>query len=155
MRWLFFIFFGFCSQVFADHEQKPAPGNQVYTQNSSLTVKNLNKAVEVLRDPTAMSGNFRQALRGLPDSSVDQKGSGEAKTAELGLPDIELVGKVFSENNPPSVVFKSNDKYYHFEEGDQISRVINHQVVTFHVKEISKHTVRVLVMPFNKSLIFN
>jgi len=127
--------------------------NRVYTGQSKLTVDNINNAVEVLRDPTVMSANFRKALSNLPGNSEDAAQASTTKA--LGLPDIELVAKVLGGGELNSVVFKANDKYFHFEEGDQISKVINKQVVTLHVQEISKHTVRLLVMPFNKTLIFN
>jgi len=157
MRWLIFLLLGFCTLVFAEHEQERAPGNMVYSKGSGLTTDNLNKAVEVLRDPTAMSGNFRQALRRLPGNNapVQQGGSTPAHAEEFGLPNIEIVARVYSENKPSTVVFKANGKYHHFVEGDQITRVINNQLVTFHVQEISEHSVRLLVMPFNKILIFN
>ncbi|MBE0469704.1 MAG: hypothetical protein IBX55_09395 [Methyloprofundus sp.] len=157
MRWLVFLLLGFCSLAFAEHEQERALDNQVYSKNSALTVDNLNKAAEFLRDPTAMSGNFRQALRGLSENDAPAPSSGTvtAKTPDLGLPDIAMVGKVFSENKPATVVFKVNGKYHHFQEGDQITQVIDHQLVTFHVQEIKKQGVRLLVMPFNKILIFN
>jgi len=100
-----------------------------------------------------MSANFRKALSNLPGNSEDAAQASTTKA--LGLPDIELVAKVLGGGELNSVVFKANDKYFHFEEGDQISKVINKQVVTLHVQEISKHTVRLLVMPFNKTLIFN
>ena len=156
MRWLVFLLLGFCTLAFAEHEQERAPGNMVYSKGSGLTVDDLNKAVEVLRDPTAMSGNFRQALRVLSGNTpIPQTGATPAAPKDFGLPDIEIVGRVYSENKPSTVVFKANGKYHHFEEGDQITRVINNQLVTFHVQEISEHSVRLLVMPFNKILIFN
>jgi len=157
MRWLVFLLLGFCTLAFAEHEQERAPDNMVYNKGSGLTVDNLNKATEILRDPTAMSGNFRQALRGLPGNNapISETGAKPAAPEEFGLPEIEIVGRVYSENKPSTVVFKANGKYHHFEEGDQITRVINNQLVTFHVQEISEHSVRLLVMPFNKILIFN
>lgn len=149
-----FIIFLVCSAV-AFAEQKTEP-NQVYSKRSQLNVKNVNKAVEIIRDPTAMSSNFRQALRGLPGSvaPVSTK-TDEAGYQALNLPEIELVGKIFSENGPPSVVFKARGKYHHFEEGEQVSKVINNQVVTLHVQEITEDYVKLLIMPFNKTLIFN
>jgi len=157
MRWLFFLLLGFSSLVFSADEQERAPDNIVYSKGSALTVDNVNKATEILRDPTAMSGNFRQALRGLQGSNaaISESGVTPAAPKEFGLPKIEIVGRVYSENKPATVVFKSNGKYHHFEEGDQLTQVIDNQLVTFHVQEISEHSVRLLVMPFNKILIFN
>lgn len=152
MMRLFILLLGFCSFVFAEQETVP---NQVYNGNSQLNVKNLNKAVEIIRDPTAMSGNFRKALRNLPGSAPVQGKTDEEGYKSLNLPEIELVGKMFSENGPPSVVFKARGKYHHFEEGEQVSKVINNQVVTIKIEKITKQSVRVLVMPFNKTLIFN
>ncbi len=130
--------------------------NQVYSANSGLTIENINKVVEVLRDPTVMSGNFRKALRDRPNSQVEERYEPAVdENGELLLPEIELVAKVLNENGRSSIVLKAIGKYYHFEEGDRLSKVINHQVVTMHVQEISKHTVRLFIAPFNKTLIFN
>lgn len=131
--------------------------SKVYSKKSQLTVDKINKTVEVLRDPTAMSGNFRKALRGLQGNHtfVDESGATPANAKDFGLPEIEIVGRVYSENKPATVVLKANGKYHHFVEGDRLTRVINNQLVTFHVQEINEHSVRLLVMPFNKILIFN
>ncbi|NOQ14361.1 MAG: hypothetical protein GQ583_07795 [Methyloprofundus sp.] len=153
MRGLLFLLFGFCSQVFAEQSVQT---NKVYNKNSQSAIDKLNKVVEVVRDPTALSNNFRKALRNLPvvgDSTDDDQNKKDLRA--LGIPEIDLVAKVFSEHAPATVVLKANGKYHHFEEGDQISKVINNEVVTMHVQEISKHTVRLLIMPFNKTLIFN
>lgn len=163
MRWLVFWLLGFCSLVFAEQKQVPeqlqegAPGNRVYSKGSGSKVNNINKTVEVLRDPSAMSGNFRQALRGLQGKSppVTQGVPTAAGAKKFELPEIEIVGRVYSENKPATVVLKANGKYHHFVEGDQLTRVIDDQLVTFHVQEINEHRVRLLVMPFNKILIFN
>ena len=153
MRYFIFLLLGgYCSLGFA---VDTLPKNQVYNASSQTKVAALNKVTEVLRDPTAMSENFRKALRNLPANSPVQSGTDQRELKDLGLPEIEMVGKIFSENAPATVVLKANGKYHHFEEGDQISRVINDQVVTLHVQEISKHNVRLLIMPFNKTLIFN
>jgi len=152
MRGVLFLLLGFSSVILADHETPP---NQVYNANSQLTVENINKVVEILRDPTAMSSNFRSALGRLPgniDTPIVERNVDE--NGELLLPDIEMVGKVISKDRPSTVVFKANEKYYHFEEGESLTKVVNHKVMTFKVLEISKSQVRVLVMPFNKILIF-
>jgi len=148
MRWVFLFLYSFSVLLHAEE-------NQVYNEHSQLTVENINKAVEILRDPTLMNDNFRKALNRLPNNNqqaviekdVDENG-------ELLLPDIEMVGKVISKEGASTVVFKAKGKYYHFEEGESLTKVVDHKVVTFKVLEISKHTVRVLVMPFNKILIF-
>ncbi len=160
MKGVVFLLLGFCSLVFAEQEplqQEAAPDNMVYSKSSGLTVDKLNKVVEVLRDPSVMSDNFRQALRGLSANNepVQQSGATPASPQDFGLPEIEIVGRVYSENKPATVVLKANGKYHHFVEGDRLTRVINNQLVTFHVQEINEHSVRLLVMPFNKILIFN
>jgi len=160
VKWLFFLLLGFCSLAFAEQEQlqqEGASNNMVYSKSSGLSANKLNKAVEVLRDPSTMSNNFRQALRGLQGNHapVDESGATPASPQEFGLPEIEIVGRVFSENKPATVVLKANGKYHHFVEGERLTRVINNQLVTFHVQEINERSVRILVMPFNKILIFN
>lgn len=155
MRWGMFIGLAFAIPALAEPISE---ANQVYSASSQLRAESLNKAVEILRDPTAMSRNFRQALRALPKADAPPPSASVAVKEELddlGLPDIELVAKVFSEYKPPSIVLKVSDKYHDFEEGEQMSQVIDNHLVTMHVQEISKHTVRLLIMPVNKILIFN
>jgi len=147
MKWVFVFLYSFSVLLHAEE-------NQVYNAHSQLTAKNINKAVEVLRDPTVMNENFRKALNNLSSDSSEKGGKKSSGNGQLLLPEIEMVGKVISQNGPSTVVFKANDKYYHFEEGESLTKVVNHKVMTFKVLEISKHTVRVLVMPFNKTLIF-
>jgi len=156
MRWLFFLLLGFSAFSFAEQVQERAPNNMVYNKGSGLAVDNINKVVDILRDPTAMSGNFRQALRRLPNNQpVSEIGVTPADPEEFGLPKVEIVGRVYSENKPSSVVLRANGKSYYFEEGDQVTQVIDNQLITYHVQEISEHSIRLLVMPFNKILIFN
>ncbi|MCK5354232.1 MAG: hypothetical protein KAJ63_03875 [Methyloprofundus sp.] len=153
MKWLVFVLLGVCKIALAEESLS---NNQMYSKSSQSAVDKINKVVEVVRDPTALSNNFRKALRNLPvvgDSTGNDQDKKDLRA--LGIPEIELVAKVFSEHAPATVVLKANGKYHHFEEGDQISKVINNEVVTMHVQEISKHTVRLLIMPFNKTLIFN
>jgi len=147
MRWVFLLLWGFSAVVHAE-------GNQVYNENSQLTVDNINKVVEILRDPTVMNDNFRKALNRLPNNQQAVIEKDVDENGELLLPDIEMVGKVISKEGLSTVVFKAKGKYFHFEEGESLTKVVDHKVVTFTVLEISKHSVRVLVMPFNKTLIF-
>ncbi len=147
MRWVFLFLYGFSVLLHAEE-------NQVYNKHSQLTAENINKAVEVLRDPTVMNDNFRKALGNLSNAPSVDGVKKPSSNGELLLPDIEMVGKVISKEGTSTVVFKANDKYYHFEEGESLTKVVDHKVMTFKVLEISKHSVRVLVMPFNKILIF-
>lgn len=170
MKVLFFLLLVFSASGWAENKPQVAVDNtdkkvkvlrdptaKVYSKESQLTVDNINKTVEVIRDPTEMSNNFRQALRNLPNysSAQDKDASTSEDFKALGLPEIELVAKVFSENGPPTVVLKAKGKYHHFEEGDKVSKVIKNQVITIHIQEISKNGVRLVVMPFNKILILN
>ena len=75
MRYLVFLLLGFCSLGFAADQP---PKNQVYSASSQTKVAALNKTVEILRDPTAMSDNFRKALRNLPGNSPVQSGSDQS-----------------------------------------------------------------------------
>ncbi len=154
MKSLVFLLLVFCTLAFAEDEQQRAPENMVYSKGSGLTVENLNKAVEILRDPTVMNDNFRKALSRLPNNQPESVDKDVNKHGELLLPEIEMVGKVISEDRPSTVVFKAKGKYFHFEEGESLTKVVDHKVVTFTVVEISKARVRVLVMPFNQTLIF-
>jgi len=147
MRRVFLFLYSFSVLLHAEE-------NQVYSEHSQLTAKNINKAVEILRDPTVMNDNFRKALNRLPNNQQEVIEKGVDESGELLLPDIEMVGKVISKEGTSTVVFKAKGKYYHFEEGESLTKVVDHKVMTFKVLEISKHSVRVLVMPFNKVLIF-
>jgi len=171
MKVLFFLLLVFSTSGWAENNQevtvdtaqkKAEPMRdptraKVYSKESQLTVNKINKTVDVLRDPTELSGNFRKALRGLQGNNmlVDESGATPANPQDFGLPEIEIVGRVYSENKPATVVLKANGKYHHFVEGDRLTRVIDNQLVTFYVQEINEHSVRLLVMPFNKILIFN
>jgi hypothetical protein len=146
MKYFCWFLLVFTSGVLATEQN-----NQIYDKGSQSKVDKLNKAVEILRDPTAMNSNFRRALSRLSNHDAvapEQQSETIEATTELGLPEVELVGKVFSENRPATVILKAKGKIYHFEEGDKISRVINHEVVTFHVQEISRHAVRIFITPF-------
>jgi len=130
MRWVFLFLYGFSVLLHAEE-------NQVYNKHSQLTADNFRKALGNLSSAPSVDGVKKPSSNG-----------------ELLLPDIEMVGKVISKEGASTVVFKANDKYYHFEEGESLTKVVDHKVMTFKVLEISKHSVRVLVMPFNKVLIF-
>jgi len=149
---IFLLLWGFCFSAFAEGA---LPSGQPHnTQEHISAVKHLNEMVGLLRDPTLMNANFRKALGRLPNQQQEVVEKDVDENGELLLPEIELVGKVISEDRASTVVFKAKGKYYHFEEGDSLTKVVDHKVITFKVIEISKSRVRVLIMPFNKTLIF-
>jgi len=147
VRILFFILYGFSSLAFAE------------PPISALSVPNLNKMMGILNDPTMMNANFRRALGGLNQQNgngvIESVETDVDEDGELLLPNIEMVAKVLNDSKPNTVVFKTRNKYLHFEQGQQVSIIVNHEVVTLSVEEISKYRTRLRIMPFNKVLIFN
>ena len=109
-----------------------------------------------LHDPTQMSGNFRQALK----AYNPPKTTGEA-TSVVGLPEINLVGKVFIPRdlkNPDknqetsSVVLGINGKTHHFKEGGRGTILVNDQIVTVSVVQITRQLVTLRLSPSNEIL---
>jgi len=189
LRYLFI--FCFSASLFAEHLEQP---NQVYNQNSKLTVNNINQAVEVLRnpmavvtknasmapvgdlsgiteamrDPTLMSGNFRQALQGYRANS---KGSSTGASKGPVVPAVALIGKVFipvtsevelfslrpSSKPLPvsSVALSFGGSTLHLKEGDTSSMIKNEHVTTLKVIEIARDFVKVSLSPNNEELILH
>lgn len=172
---------------------KSGPNVQVYTKESAANVEALNNATEVLRDPTKalplpeigkavdkvthtvadkkelprdptqMSGNFRQALKNMgpaPAAAAGTTGNTAAvASAEKAIPMVELVAKIMGKNK--SVLLRLKDRTGQVFEGGQISlvedgkiSVINNQsVISFRVDKIDENEVRITVLPYNAKLI--
>ena len=108
-------------------------------------------SVEILRDPTEMSPNFRQALRGV--RPTENSSNSAQDNAFPKMPEINLAAKILSKKNTPSVILKVNDQSLHVTEGKSASIVDNHQVIEIRVDEIKKTHVSIFVLPHNKQLI--
>lgn len=115
----FLVLFGWHTTAFAEHLTEP---NQVYNRSSQLTVQNINKTVEVLRDPgkvikekaaeifsentgqstpakqpqlrdpTQMGPTFRQALRSYSPKTTNVNNNAQNQPI---VPTITLAGKVY------------------------------------------------------------
>jgi len=177
----------------AEHLSEP---NMVYNKSSQLTVDNINKTIEIirdptqvigasmgnvsvkslknaipdlssltnrkpqpLRDPTEMSGNFRQALNSYKPKTTTT----DSDTESNAVPTIELIGKVFIPVDPlsmdqqyqdrSSVVLNINEKAVHLKEGARSSIVIQEHIVTVSVEEITKQYVKIRLSPSNETLL--
>ncbi|NOR68382.1 MAG: hypothetical protein GQ532_01580 [Methylomarinum sp.] len=147
------LFFCTVSLAFAEHtEQK----NQVYNQKSQLTAENINQAVQILRNPTLMSGNFRQALKnikpGIPTASAATPFSNDDRE-EDDMPFIELVAKVMAKDKPSTIVLKVNDHTLHLTEGNTASQLVNRKIVNIRVDEITDSYVKIYLSPFEQVMV--
>lgn len=152
-----FILFGFCSLAYAEHKTEP---NQVYNRSSQLTVDNINKVTELFRDPTKLSGNFRQVLKDLkPKTATD------ASTTGAIVPQIKLIGKVFepkistvlalSDINLSSVVLDIEGQVLHLKEGAMSSVVKQEHLISIRVEEITQNYVKLNIQPGNETMILH
>lgn len=169
------------STAFAE-EQKKAANNQVYSKSSASTVEKLNKATdslrnpgkilkkiaigddeeeqdeksdaeeEILRDPTQMSGNFRQALKNVrptTDGSTNGKDAGFPE-----MPDISLAAKIMGRKNTASVILKVNKRNFNISEGKSASFIDSkHRLIRIRVDEIRRNYVKIFVLPHGEELI--
>ena len=147
------LFFCTVSSAFAEHtEQK----NQVYNQKSQLSVENINQAVQILRNPTLMSGNFRQALKnikpGVPTASAASPFSND-DGEENDMPFIELVAKVISTEKPSTVVLRVNDHTLHLTKGNTASQLVNRKIVNIRIDEITDTYVKIFISPFGQEMV--
>jgi len=153
MKWFFIVFLScYLSSVFAEHTETR---NQVYNAQSQLTVDNINQAVEVLRNPTVMSGNFRQALKnitpGIPTASASTSNSNDRE--EDDMPFIELVAKVLTLEKRPTVVLRVNDHVLHLTEGETASQLVNRKVVNIRVDKVTENGVTIFLSPFDQVMV--
>lgn len=154
---------------------------KIYTKQSGEAVDTLNKATEVLRDPTKalplpevgktvdkvlysvtdkkelprdptqMSGNFRQALKNMPTSGANNANPNAQNAAPPAIPPIELAAKILGKNK--SVMLKINTRIVQIAEGGRVSLFENQRVITVRVDKIDKNQVKISVLPVNEQLI--
>lgn len=129
------------------------PNSPVYSAQSQLTVDNINKAVGIIRDPTQMSMNFRQALKNIvPEAQANIPATGPAGSANA-LPFVELAGKVLTPDKPAIAVLRINSHPVHIEEGGSTSMINDGKFLTVRVDEITEQHVKVMLVELNKPLI--
>lgn len=181
----FILLFGWNAVANAEHLSEP---NNIYSPSSQSKVQNINKAVEVLRDPgkviaektaeffsenasdeepsmpamrdpTQMSGSFRQALRSYAPKTTQTNDAG----AQVIVPTITLAGKVyvppspdpFNQSERSSVALSIDNTIVHLKEGDASSIIKNEHLITIFVERISEHAVHVKLQPSNETLILH
>lgn len=138
--------------VYAEHTDKK---NQVYNAHSQLTVDKINKAVEVLRNPTVMSGNFRQALQNLSPRVPEAFAATTSPDIDdqKDMPFISLIGKVISKDKPSSVVLRINDHSVHMTEGGTSSQLVNRKIVNIRVDKVTEDAVTIFLSPFKQTMV--
>jgi hypothetical protein len=132
-----------------DHEEnKAAPADLANNNSLGLTDKR-----PLPRDPTQMSGNFRQALKNMPASNSNGINPNAVNNpAAHNIPTLELAAKIMGKHK--SVMLKVNNKrIIQIVEGEQFSLVENNQLITIRVEKITKNQIRLLVSPPNEHLI--
>ena len=179
-RLLFYFFLLSSSVTWAEETQNPAENNMIYSRSSKLTVDNINKAVEILRDPVAaikgktqplkdptqINENFQQAIK-------NSRGAGSAPGADentQNLPGIRLLGKIYHPRSAreiltrqktdlpekqSSIVLQIEDEIVHLHEGDSSSVIKNNQLYTIEVEEITPYAVKLLLKPNQATLVLH
>lgn len=143
------LLFCYATSVIAEHTEKR---NQVYSAQAQHNADNLNQATEILRNPTIMSGNFRQALKSIkPDmSDVSASTFNSNNNAENDMPFIELVAKVLAADKPSTVVLRVNDHTLHLIEGNTASQLVNRKIINIRVDKITDDGVTIFLSPFDQ-----
>lgn len=147
MKFYFILFYCFSVSVFAEEN------NQVYNKHSKLTVENINKAVEFFRNPTVMSGNFRQALKNMAPGISTASASSPSDSEDQNIPLIELVAKVLSSNKPSTVVLRVDNHIIHLTEGSTASHLVNKQIVNIRVDKVTETYVSIFLTPFEQMMV--
>ncbi len=155
----------------------------LYNRSSQLSVKNINKATTVLRDPVAaishknettdtlkdptqINENFRQALK-------NSRGGGSTQATDnntLNFPTIRLLGKIYHPKSAreilthkktivpeqqSSIVLQVDDEVVHLHEGDSSSVIKNNQLYTIEVEEITPYSVKLILKPSKETLVLH
>ncbi|PKM10023.1 MAG: hypothetical protein CVV06_14080 [Gammaproteobacteria bacterium HGW-Gammaproteobacteria-10] len=127
----------------------------VDSSRAQSTTDNVNEAVSVIRDPTRINQNFRQAIKNMAPSSRAASDK-PAEGREPGLNDsleVALVGKVLTPNKPRAVVLRINDDAYYILEGESVSMFEKGEMLTVRVNEITRQHVKITLVERNKLLI--
>ncbi|NOR68471.1 MAG: hypothetical protein GQ532_02035 [Methylomarinum sp.] len=153
MNWfVFFILSCFGAAVFAEHTEQR---NQVYNGTSQLTAENINQAVDILRNPTVMSSNFRKAMANIMPGISTAKAStlNLNDDEESDMPFIDLVAKIIVADKPSTVVIRVNDHTFHLMEGGTASQMINRKIVNIRVDKITANNVTIFISPFEQLMV--
>jgi hypothetical protein len=178
---IYFLLWISCFSARAEDLQKPAENNMLYNRSSQLSVKKINQAVEVLRDPvtaiknklqslkdpTRVNENFYQAMkksqRGTSTTSDNAKQS-------TPLPTIRLLGKVYYPKNPEellsqqpasrpvnrsSVILQIDSDVIPLHEGDSSTYIKDNRVYTLEVESITPYSVHLILNPGQQQLVLH
>ena len=130
------------------------PKNAVYSEQSQLTVDNINKAVDVIRDPTQMSMNFKQALKNIaPTQATTVLPETTSSASVQTLPKIELVGKVLCRRKAGTAVIRVDDRPFHVAQGRRLSMFHDGALWTIRVDEVTANHVKLFLVERNEVLI--
>ncbi|MGR9114863.1 MAG: hypothetical protein ACU85E_03800 [Gammaproteobacteria bacterium] len=135
-----FLLIALVPQAFAENKSM---GSRLSSEQSQL-------AVELVRDPTRMSENFRQAIKNIvppAQANVPATGGGD------DLPSVELLGKVLTPNQPAAVVLRINERSVHLPKNGSTTTIIDGRLVTIRVDEITKRHVKVRLVEMNQFMI--
>lgn len=130
----------------------PLPETGKVIAKVDKVLDNVTERKELPRDPTQMSGNFRQALKNLNAGSGANPNSNAAKNNPASaMPAIELAAKIMGKNK--SVMLRIKDRVIQVAEGGRMSLIENQQVISIQVEKIDPNQVRISVLPYNEHLI--
>ncbi len=159
MFFLPFLLFFFTFTVSAEHVQTEV--TQIEQEKPQLTKENILQKTEILRDPTQMSVNFRQALESYQPADGVLSGGGKV----VNLPIVKLIGKVLApepregeesdERERSVVALEFNGTIVHLREHDKNSIIKDNQLFTLVVDEITPHYVQVRLLPVNETLLLH
>ncbi|CCE22175.1 hypothetical protein [Methylotuvimicrobium alcaliphilum] len=119
-------------------------------RSKALTRGNIAEATEVLRDPTQMSGNFRQAVKNMAPAQAPSSSAGAARQ---NFPTIELVAKAMRTEKAGKVVLRVGNSLLHMRLDNSVSIMHNGALLTLRIDEITAEHVQVHLLEFNQTLI--
>ena len=121
------------------------------TLKNALTPPGGSTSDSKITDPTRMNQSFRDALN--RKASKVGNGVGPA-VAAAALPKITLLASICgAQKNSNSAMLGINGKTEMVRAGDKFSIIENSRVMEVEVMDIHPHYVKVMVLPFNETLI--
>ena len=119
--------------LYAEHNDLK---QSVYSKKSKLTVDNLNKATEIIRDPTQISGSFRNALKNISPPTSPNKPS-----MKVMRPVIRLNALVAGAEQNYSAMLKIENEVKLVKTGHRMSIIANnalYEIERFNLREIKE-----------------
>ena len=129
----------------AEHQDN---NQSVYSKKSRLNVENLNNATEVIRDPTRISGSFREALNKIkPGNQQPQSSNGQQS-----LPDLRLNALVAGPGQTYSAMLKIEDEVRLVKTGYRLSVMSNKRLYEVVINDITDEELRLTLLPANETI---